>query len=268
MSVRAGWQQVALLKTVGAWGTTEQNRRESEAKSFPLILCEMNTTGGRVLGVAQTLWMMGMKNFLIFLFELSFVTAVQSLKSCLFETPWLQSARLLCPLSPGVCSNSCPLSQQCYLTISHLLPPPSPFCLQPFPASRSFPMRWFFKLNGQSIWSSATVLPMNILGWFPLRLTGLISLHSKGLSKSSLEPQFESINSSVHWEVNSLPLGHLGNPSYPLLQSKSFQNVVTSNNTPFICSKFCTLDWDQLGSVSPGLRQGDLEAAVNWHLSW
>ena len=54
----------------------------------------------------------------------------------------LQRARLLCPtLSPGVCSNSCPLSRWCYLTISSSVVPFS-FCLQSLPASGSFPVNW------------------------------------------------------------------------------------------------------------------------------
>ena len=57
-------------------------------------------------------------------------------------------------------------------------------CSQSFPASGSFPMSWLFTSGGQSIGTSvsASVLPMNIQGWFPLRLTSLISLQFKGLS--------------------------------------------------------------------------------------
>jgi len=96
----------------------------------------------------------------------------------------LQHTRLLSPsLSPGVCSNSSPLSQWCYLTIlSSVVPFPS--CLQTScPASRSLPMSSFFASGGQSIGASAiaSVLLMNIQDWFPLGLTGLISLLSKGL---------------------------------------------------------------------------------------
>ena len=94
----------------------------------------------------------------------------------------LQHARLPCPsLSPRVCSNLCPLSQWCYLTISFSAILFS-FCLQSFPASGSFPMNWLFVSGGQNIRASASVLPMNIQGWFLLGLTGLISLLSKGLS--------------------------------------------------------------------------------------
>ena len=72
-------------------------------------------------------------------------------------------------------------------------------CPQSFPASASFPMSGLFTSRGQSIGTStsASVLPMNILSWFPLGLTTLISLQYKGISKSSSVPQFESINSLV-----------------------------------------------------------------------
>ena len=58
-------------------------------------------------------------------------------------------------------------------------------CLQSFPASGSFLMSWLFSSGGQSIGpsTSASVLPMNIQGLFPLGLTGWISLQSKGLSR-------------------------------------------------------------------------------------
>ena len=81
-----------------------------------------------------------------------------------------------------ICLNSCPLSQWYYLTISSSAAPLS-FCLQYFPASRSFPMSQLFTSSGQSIAASASVLPMNIKGWFPLGLMGLISLQSKELSR-------------------------------------------------------------------------------------
>ena len=96
----------------------------------------------------------------------------------------LQHTRLTCPLlSPGVCSNSCPLSQWCHATIPFSVLPFSSR-LQSFPASGSFPMSQFFTSGGQSIGTSASasVLPMNIQGLFPSGLTGLI-LWSKGLSR-------------------------------------------------------------------------------------
>ena len=70
--------------------------------------------------------------------------------------------------------------------VLHYLPEFAQICVhQSFPASESFPMSWLFPSGGQSIGASASalVLPMNIQGWFPLGLTGLISLQSKGLSR-------------------------------------------------------------------------------------
>ena len=97
----------------------------------------------------------------------------------------LQHTRPLCPSpSPGACPNSCPLIWWCYPTISSSITPFS-FCLQSFPASRSFLMSQFFALAGQSIGASvsASVFPMNIWDWSPLGWTGWISLQSKGLTR-------------------------------------------------------------------------------------
>ena len=97
----------------------------------------------------------------------------------------LQHARLPCPSpTPGACSNSCPLSRWCYPTISSSVIPFSS-CLQTFPASGSLQMSPFFPSGVESIETSASVsvLQMNIQGWFPLGLTGLISLLSKGFSR-------------------------------------------------------------------------------------
>ena len=65
---------------------------------------------------------------------------------------------------------------------SYPLSPPFFSCPQSFQASGSFPISQLFTSVGQSIGAFATVLPMNIQGWFPLGLTGLILL-SKGLSR-------------------------------------------------------------------------------------
>ena len=90
-----------------------------------------------------------------------------------------------CPsLSPGVCSNSCPLSRWCHPTISSSVIPFSS-CLQSFPASGSFLMSQLFASGDQTVGASASasVLPMNVQGWFPLGLTGWICLQSKGFWK-------------------------------------------------------------------------------------
>ena len=95
----------------------------------------------------------------------------------------LQHARLLCPSpTPRACSNSCPSSWWCHLTISSSVVPFSS-CLQSFPASGSFQMSQLFASSGQSIGVSASrsVLPMNIQDWSSLGCTGWISLQSEGL---------------------------------------------------------------------------------------
>ena len=70
-----------------------------------------------------------------------------------------------------------------------------------FPASRTFPVSHLFTSGDQNIGASASasVLPMSIQGWFPLIVTGLISLMSKELSGSSPAPQFKDINSLAFW---------------------------------------------------------------------
>ena len=117
----------------------------------------------------------------------------------LFVTPWMQHTRLPCPsVSPGVCSKSRPLSQWCHPTTSSSVVPFSS-CPQSFPASASFPMSQLFASGVQSIGvsASASVLPMNIQGWFPLGLTGGSPCYSRDSQESSPVPQFESINSSA-----------------------------------------------------------------------
>ena len=78
----------------------------------------------------------------------------------------------------SVCSNSCPLNWWCCLIISFSAALFSFWC-QSFPASGSFPVSWLFGSGGQSTGTSASarVFIMIIQGWFPLWMTGLISLH-------------------------------------------------------------------------------------------
>ena len=119
----------------------------------------------------------------------------------LFATHGLQHARPPCPSpTPGVYSNSCPLSWWCHPTISSSIVPFSS-CPQSFPASGSFQMSQFFASGGQSIGvsASASVLLTNIKDWFFFFLgwTGWISLLSRDSQESSLAPQFKSINSSA-----------------------------------------------------------------------
>ena len=108
-----------------------------------------------------------------------------------------QHARPPCPSpSPGVHSDSCPLSCWCHPTISSSVVPFSS-CLQLFLASGSFLMSQLFISGGQSIGvsASASFLPMNIQDWFPLGLTGLTLSSPRDSQESSLAPQFKSISS-------------------------------------------------------------------------
>ena len=124
----------------------------------------------------------------------------------MYDSLWsheLQFARLPYPLlSPGVCSNSCRLSWQCYLTISSSGTPFSS-CPQSFLASQSFPISWLFASGGQSIgasvqsfqWIFRVDFLQDWLVWSPCS--------PRDSQESSPTPQFKSINSSVL----SLPYG-------------------------------------------------------------
>ena len=128
-------------------------------------------------------------------------STVQLSHSVFSDALWphgLQHARLPCPSpTPGVYSNSCPLSRWCNPTISSSVTPFSS-CLQSFPASGFFQMSQFFASSSQSIGASAStsVLPMNMQDW-SLGLAGWISLHSKGLSKVFSSTTVQKNNSSV-----------------------------------------------------------------------
>ena len=135
----------------------------------------------------------------------------------------LQHARLPClSLSPGVCSNSCPLSQWCHPTISSSVAPFS--CSQSFLASGTFPMSQLFASVDQNTGVSASVtgLPLSIQHWFLLRLTGLISLLSKGLLRV-----FSSTTVQKHQFFGSLPF--LWSCSHNLMWV--YWKVVTTGNT-------------------------------------
>ena len=126
----------------------------------------------------------------------------------------LQHARLPCPSpTPGAFSNLCPLSRWYHPTISSSVVPFSS-CLQSFPGSGSFPMSWLFLSGGQSIGvsASASVISMNIQGWFPLGLTGCMacavsrnvnwwSHYGKqyGVSSKNLKYNYHMIQQSHFW---------------------------------------------------------------------
>ena len=103
----------------------------------------------------------------------------------LFETSWIAAHQASLSIT-----NSRSLLK--LMSIESLMPSnnlilviPFSSCLQSFPASGSFPVSQFFASGGQrfGVSASASILPMNIQGWFPLGWTGLISLLSRGLSR-------------------------------------------------------------------------------------
>ena len=116
------------------------------------------------------------------------ISSVQFSRSVMSDSFWpheLQHARPPCPSpTPGVHWDSRPSSQWCHPAISSSVIPFSS-CPQSLPASGSFPRSQFFTSGGQRIGvsASASILTMNIQGWFPLGFTGLICLLPKGLSR-------------------------------------------------------------------------------------
>ena len=172
-------QSMGLLRVGHDWVTSLSLLRFGEGNGNPLqCSCLENPRDGgawwaAVYGIAQSRT------------QLKRLSSSSS-HSVVSDSLWphgLQHARLQCPSpSPRVRSYSCPLSRWCHPTISSSGVPFSS-CLQSFPASRSFPTSLLFASGGQSIGASASVLLMNIQGWFPLVLTGLISLQSRGLSR-------------------------------------------------------------------------------------
>ena len=143
---------------------------------------------------------------------LSFLNA-QFNHSVVSDSLWpheLQHTKLPCPSpTPWACSNSCPSSRWCHSTILSSVVPFSS-CLQSFPASGSFSTSQFFPSGGQHIGASASasVLPMNIQDRFPLGLTGLISLQSKG--KPGVLEKGESWRKGSPGEGKGYPLQYSG----------------------------------------------------------
>ena len=137
--------------------------------------------------------------------------AVQSLSYvCLFVTPWTASDQtLLSSIISGSFSHSCLLSQWCSLTISYSALPFS-FSLQTFPVSGSFPKSKLFASGGQSTGASASALalPKSVQGWFPLRLTGLMSLLCMGRSRVNpgfwVPPEDKNVRELILFSRSSL----------------------------------------------------------------
>ena len=121
-----------------------------------------------------------------------------------------QHARPPCPSpTPGVYSNSCPLSQWCRPTISSSVIPFSSH-LQSLPASGSFQMSQLFISDGQSIGvsASASVLPMNTQDWFHFRMDWLDLLAVQGTLKSLLQHHSSKESIIRHSAFFTVQLSH------------------------------------------------------------
>ena len=122
--------------------------------------------------------------------------------SVVSDSLWLhesQQTRHTCPSpTPGIYSNTCPLSWWCHLAISSSVVPISS-CPQSLPVSESFPMSQLFAWVGQStgVSVSASVLPMNTQDWSPLGWLVGSPWSPRDSQESSPTPQFKSINFSV-----------------------------------------------------------------------
>ena len=226
---RSGWTLVPQVNTAFGWTSAEKNRDITlptkvhlvKAVVFPVVMYEY-----------ESLTMKKAERWRIDVFELWCWrrllrvpwTARRSNQSILKEiSPGCSLERLM--LKPKlqyfghlmwrVHSNSCPSSRWCHPATSCSVVPFSS-CPQSLPGS--FPMSPFFAWGGQSVGASASasVLPMNIHDWFPLGLTPLISLQSKGHSRVFSntivqKDQFFSIQSSL-WSKSHIYAWLLGKP--------------------------------------------------------
>ena len=176
--------------------TPLSSRLPHNIEQFPVLYSRCYIVGPCLLSIKKFIFLnwriIALQNFVVFCQTSTWIShqfsSVQFSHSVMSDSLWshgLQHARPPCPLTtPGVYSNSCPLSWWCHPAISSSV---APFAsrLQSFPASGSFKMSQFFAPGGQNIAvsASASVLPKNIQDWFPLGWTGWISLQSKGLSR-------------------------------------------------------------------------------------
>ena len=151
----------------------------------------------------------------------------------LFVTPWTAASRLLCPsASPGVCPSSCPVNRWCHPIISCC---PFSSSLLSFPASGSFPVSQLFTSGGQSTEAStlASVLSMNIQGWFPLGLLVWSPCCPRYSQESFPAPHFESINSSALYLLYYVALIN----AHDYWKDHSLDWSISSNKLEFRCDQ-------------------------------
>ena len=175
--------------------------------------------------------------------------------------------------SPGVCSNSCPLSQCCYPTIASSV---VPFSSRPqsFPASGSFPKSWPLASGDQSSEASVSALafPMNIQSWFPLGLTGLSPFSVRDSQEFSPVPQFKSINSPAL----SLLYGPTLISIHDYWKSHSFMNWINnfSDKQWNLCNFYLSRNilkifFQPFRNVTTHLRSGAIpKDTAGWYTWW
>ena len=154
---------------------------------------------------------------------------------------------------PKCTQNSCPLSQWCHPTISSSVVPFSS-CLQSFPASGSFPMSQLFGSGGQNIGASASasVPPMNVQDWFPLGLTDLILLQSKGLPRvfsNTIVWRYQFSAQPTLWSNSQIHTWLLEKPSVAPL--KSFNTKASQESKPRIFSTLLVSSYSSPVLVQP-----------------
>ena len=169
----------------------------------------------------------------------------------LYAIPCSLHTRFLCPpLSPRVCSNSCPLSWWCYLTISSS----APLSVLPsiFPIIRVFKNELALCITGQHIAASGSVLPMNIQGWFLLGWACLISLLSKGLSRI-----FFSTTVQKHLWCSAFFMVQLSYPYVP-----TWKTIALTRRT-FVC-KVMSLLFNMLSSFVTAFLPKSKCLLISW----
>ena len=186
-----------LFVLVTEWGIDVDRSISRHSCLWECIVHQMLGEDGGVLpslhGVTSPTAAAGGKNMseIRIIVQVSFKGSVQFSRSVMFDylqPHGLQHSRPPCPSpTPRVCSNSCPLSQWCYSTISSSVVPFSS-CLQSFPASGSLPMSQFFTSGGQSIRASVSISPSN-------EYSGLISFRIDWLDLLAVQGSLKSLKS-------------------------------------------------------------------------
>ena len=173
----------------------------------------------------------------------------------------LQHTRgLLCPsLPPGVCSNSCSLNQYCHSTISSSVTPFSS-CPQSFPASGLFPNEVHLHIRWPSLGASAwaSVLPMNVQGWFPWGLTGLIP-SLQGTLKSLLQ---HNSKASILWSSTFF----MAQVSHPYMMSTTNCHLPRALPTTEQqrCLLSASMEIEPHAAIAVDLQQPLKEFRVEW----